>query len=60
MFGILWDPKSRKTDLSVGIETVALEYVRKTMAYHSQATRFSLLSNQTIRHFTVFVSCTQC
>lgn len=58
MFGFYGTQRAER--LSVGIETATLEYVRKTMPYHSQATRFSLLSNQMIRHFTVFVSCTQC
>lgn len=33
----------RAERLSVGIEIATLEYVRKTMPYHSQATRLDIL-----------------
>lgn len=57
---MLWDPKSRKMDLSVGTETTALEHVMETMTNHNQNTRLSSLSNQMIIHSTVFVLCAHC
>jgi hypothetical protein len=47
------DPKSRKTDLSIGIEAGTLKPVTETMVINTQTTRLPSLPKQIIRHFTV-------